>query len=277
MNKQGERGIEWTRVYGRTGYTWNVVGGCLHNCEWFINGEVAGCYAKTIAERVARAAFPQGFEHHYFHPGRLSEPSKIKEPSGIFLDSMSDLMGHWVPSDEVQRVLDVCADNPQHIFFLLTKNSPRLPEFQFPANVWVGVSSPPDYMWGKKLTDDMKKRMLHKSLSVLHDIDATVTWMSFEPLSWDVSSIVAEHPNALQWAVIGAASNGRVEYPPKERHLTALLDVLDADGASVFYKGNLRSLPYARSNWREAFPVTPQAGDYEPVVFDAVPVQMSMF
>ena len=53
MNKQGPNGIRWCD------YTWNVVTGCLHECQWRMrDGSVAECYAKTIAEGLASAAYP---------------------------------------------------------------------------------------------------------------------------------------------------------------------------------------------------------------------------
>lgn len=280
MNEQKPpNGIEWTRIVNsdgsvRRGFTWNPVGGCKHACEWIMpDGQKAECYAKTVAERMAQKAYSQGFEHHYWRPHHLNAPRKLAEPAGIFLDSMSDLMGHWVPDEQVEAVLDVARETPQHIYMLLTKNAPRLHQFRFPENLWVGVSSPPDYMWGQRLSKNQQERMLNFALGTLERVRASVTWMSFEPLSWDVSQIVAQHPGALNWAVIGAASNGKQEFPPDVVHLRHLLTVLDANAVPVFYKGNLRSLPYAAANWRENFPThsTP------PLDETLVPTQMRMF
>ena len=67
--------------------SWNVLAGCLHGCEWVMpNGNKAECYAKTVAERLAVREYPNGFEYSYWHPERLDEPLKEKEPSKIFLD-----------------------------------------------------------------------------------------------------------------------------------------------------------------------------------------------
>lgn len=256
MNEQkAPAGIEWCRVYGRRGYTWNPVTGCQHACQWQMpDGNIAQCYAKSVAEGVALKSYPHGFEEHTFHADRLSEPVKLKEPAGIFLDSMSDLMGYWVTEREIQQVLNVCRSTPQHIYFLLTKNAPRLIQFEFPSNVWVGASSPPDFMFGKPLDREQQARMLHRTLKVLSRVNVPVRWISFEPLSWDVAPIVEQYPGALQWAVVGAASNGRQEYPPLTSDLRGILDVLDKQEVNVFFKGNMRSLPWARDNWREQFP-----------------------
>lgn len=196
VNKQkAPRGIEWTRIKdnpdaeARTGYTWNPVAGCKHGCRWTMpDGQVAICYAETVAEGVAKHAYQHGFEHHYWHPDKLDEPLKVKRPAGIFMDSMSDLMGAWVEAEQVEQVLDVCRRADWHIFQLLTKNAPRLLKFEFPGNVWVGASSPPDYMFGRKLSRNVQSRMLHKTLDVLSRVDVPVRWISFEPLSWLASS-----------------------------------------------------------------------------------------
>lgn len=261
MNKQKPpNAIEWCRLRKpdgtfTAGYTWNVIGGCKHDCRWQMpDGTIAECYAKTVAERVAQAAYPQGFEHHYFHPNRLKEPLRVKEPAGIFLDSMADLMGHWVPEAQIRQVLEVCREASWHTFFLLTKNAPRLLQFEFPDNVWVGASSPPDWMFGKRLNRHKQVEMLRRTLDVLSRVKAKVRWISAEPLSWDCSGVFREYPSAVNWVVIGAASRGREEYPPAEADVLALLDVLDAQQVAVFYKGNMRSLDPAREDWRADFP-----------------------
>jgi protein gp37 len=265
MNKQGKiikvgdldkvaGGIEWTKTIlpdgnERRGYTWNPVAGCLHRCRWRMpDGTIAVCYAESTAHGVARASYPEGFEYHYWHPERLEEPLRVTQPARIFLDSMSDLMGHWVSDEQIEAVLDTCRRAHWHDFQLLTKNAPRLLKFDFPANVWPGASSPPDFMRGKALNRRVQERMLHKALSVLSQVKG-VSWLSFEPLSWDVAGIVAQYPEALKWAVIGAATNGRVAFQPDGVHVQRLLDVLDGQGVPVFFKGNLEWTP-----WREEFP-----------------------
>jgi protein gp37 len=268
MNEQKPpHAIEWTRIKNsdgttRRGFSWNVVTGCQHACRWEMpDGAVAECYAKTVAEGVAQAAYPRGFEYHGWHPERLGEPLNVKEGAGVFLDSMADLMGHWVEDSQIRQVLDVCRKASQHTFFLLTKNAPRLLQFEFPDNIWTGVSSPPDWMFGKRLSREQQVAMLHRTMRVLSEARSGIRWLSCEPLSWDIAPIVAAYPDVIQWAVIGAASNGRREFPPAEAHVRNLLGVLDTQGARVFFKGNLRSLPYAAANWREDFPIiqTPSA------------------
>jgi len=245
MNKQqkaNSRGIEWCN------YTWNPVRGCQHGCRWIMpDSTFAECYAETIAERVAQKVYEHGFEHHYWNPQVLNEPLKLKTSARIFLDSMSDLMGHWVSSEEIEQVLEICRQADWHTFQLLTKNAPRLLEFDFPPNVWVGVSAPPSIMFGRPLSFLQQKRMVQRQLDVLNNVDVAVRWMSIEPLSFDIAPLL-ENSN-LQWAVIGAATNGVKTYQPEPHWVQNVLDVLDAQGTLIFFKGNLKWQP-----WREAFP-----------------------
>lgn len=255
MNKQhksdAQRGIEWTD------YTWNPVGGCKHECRWTMpNGEIAICYAETVAERVAQAAYPHGFAHHYWHPDKLEEPLKLKAPSRIFLDSMSDLMGHWVSDEEIEAVLDVCRRAHWHTFQLLTKAAPRLRKFKFPANVWVGASVPPSFMMGKELSVQQQRKMLETTLSILAAIDVPVRWMSIEPLSFQVGDILDfahREYGDLAWAVIGAASHGKQVFQPQPNLVRSAIHSLREQSAAVFFKGNLRGNPAAET-WLEEFP-----------------------
>jgi protein gp37 len=247
MNKQAKsptrRGIEWTD------YTWNPVQGCKHGCRWVMpDGSIAECYAETIANRVAQKAYQHGFEHHYWNPQNLEKPLKMREPSRIFMDSMSDLMGAWVPREQILEVLDICRRASWHSFQLLTKNAPRLLEFDFPANVWVGVSAPPSMMFGKRLSFKQQERMVTRQLGVLQQLNVPVRWMSIEPLSFDIALLLEDSP--LEWTVIGAATHGRMIYQPDPTWVQNLLDVLDRCGTKVFFRGNLEWSP-----WREEFPV----------------------
>ena len=54
----------------------------------------------------------------------------------------------------------------------------------------------------------------------------------------------------FEWAIIGAASNGRRLFQPEPAWTASLLDLLDTQGIPVFFKGNL-----AWDEWRAEFPV----------------------
>jgi len=248
------KGIEWTD------FTWNPIGGCQHGCRWEMpDGTIAECYAETTAEGIARNAYPKGFEHHYWRPHKLNDPLKEKTPSKIFIGSMADIMGTWVTDDQIKAILDTCDKAHWHEFQLLTKNAPRLLRFEFPKNVWLGVSSPPTYMFGKQLTREQQDRMIHRQLDVFDDIiwkDNYVTWMSIEPLSFDITATIRDWLDKsctivlpLEWAVIGAASRGKKYYQPEPQWVENILDLLELQNIPPFFKGNLDWLP-----WLEGFP-----------------------
>lgn len=255
MNRQkAPKGIEWTRIKRLVngelvelpGYTWNPTGGCLHGCTWKMpDGSVIECYAKTVAERLAVRVYDQGFEHHYWRPHVLKEPLRLKEPAGIFVGSMADLFGHWVPEEQIQQVREVMQEADWHTFQTLSKYPVRLPEFNpYPPNVWVGVSLPAGHL----MKPEGAARALKAFLCQMQNIEASIRFMSIEPLWFDVAPIfdswLEEHYKLpFEWAIIGAASNGPRIFQPEADWVQASLDILDAQRIPVFFKGNLEWEP----------------------------------
>lgn len=271
--KNGGRGIEWCDE------TRNATGGCMHRCQWQMpDGTVAMCYAKDLAENgVAAAAYPHGFEHHYHRPDALKALPRGKEPLLIFCDSMSDMFARNVPEDQVVEIFDQMRKAPHHSYQSLTKAAPQLLKYadRMPPNLWVGVSSPPDWFMGKRLSQGQQEAMLRRSLEVLAEVKhrtGNIVWMSAEPVSWDLTSVIdGKHP--LDWIVIGAASNGRKYFQPAAEHIGKLLDVVDSTGTPVFYKGNIKPLFKAHdfgtlelNRWREDFPTAYSDGAEIPAV-----------
>lgn len=249
------RGIEWTNA------TFNPIAGCPHLCRWQMpDGTIAECYAENVAEGIAASAYPQGFGAHYWKPQYLDIPKRHKEPLKIFLGSMADIFSVNVPDEQIHAILEMIADTPQHTYQLLTKAPLRSLKFEFPRNVWLGASMPPDFMRSVALSQAQKEKMLDRTFEALGKANASIKWISFEPLSWDVAPIVVKYPDVIQWAVIGAASNGRNYYPPSKEVFLALHDVLQAQKVAMFYKGNLASLEITKLNWKEEFPTITQTG-----------------
>ncbi len=125
-------GIEWTEA------TWNPVRGCQKvspGCKY--------CYAETFAERwrgVAGNAYEQGFDPR-LAPELLDAPLRWRRPRRIFVNSMSDLFGSFVPDGYIADVWRVMGTAGQHTFQVLTKRADRLRDWmarwadtQEPAN-----------------------------------------------------------------------------------------------------------------------------------------------
>src|SRR5262245_47723476 len=118
FNPQGEsESIEWAL------WSWNPVTGCLHNCPY--------CYARDIATLVPTAsAFPNGFAPTLC-PYRLKAPHNTSFPEAkaadwighknVFVCSMADLFGRWVPAEWIEAVLTEIRAAPQWNFLFLTK------------------------------------------------------------------------------------------------------------------------------------------------------------
>lgn len=101
--------IEWTDA------TWNPVFGCRK-----ISPGCKHCYAEGIANR-----FHGSFEPRLV-PGKLSEPLHWRKPRMVFVNSMSDLFGDFVPLDYIAAVFGIVAACPQHTFQFLTKRADRM-------------------------------------------------------------------------------------------------------------------------------------------------------
>ena len=241
--------IEWCD------YTWNPVTGCLHNCEY--------CYARWIANRfggrwiqnkgenikqddgelhplgepylferkngdLCNAAFPYGFSPtlHYY---RFDEPAKIKKPQSIFVCSMADLFGEWVPDEWINAVFEACKRAPQHRYFFLTKNPNRYTSFflkkEFPNNFWFGTTvtnTKAQFIWSEVYN----------------------TFLSIEPIQEEFKKIGSVIDNkSLNWIIIGSETGNRKEkVRPKKEWIEYLVSECRRTNTAVFIKNNLREI-----------------------------------
>lgn len=180
--------IEWCD------YTWNPVTGCLHGCEY--------CYARKIAERFKGSkAWPHGFEP-MFHSTRLSDPGSRREHQSIFVCSMADLFGEWVPDSWILSVLSTAALIPQHTYLFLTKNPKRyltIPgEYLQQKNFWFGATVTNAYDAGQRI------RWLQR-------LPEGNTFISFEPLLGNPGHLDLHD---IKQVILGAQTNPSVEVTP---------------------------------------------------------------
>ena len=207
--------IEWTN------YTWNPVTGCKHGCPY--------CYARRLAEGRLRGRFGYGnvFEPT-LHEGRLLEPLKVQKSARIFVCSMGDLMGEWVPTKWICRVIDTIWDAPQHVFQLLTKNPARYAEFKWPPNVWFGTSIDG--------TGDSMER-----LAVMRDVELNwgdaIRYVSFEPLLAEITKDPRFDLKGIDWVILGAMTGPQAQ-PPALWWVANLSTKVRRAGAGLFVKNN---------------------------------------
>lgn len=192
--------IEWTDL------SWNPVSGCLNDCPY--------CYAKAIYKRFNKSFKPQ------FHEKRLFEPIYINKPNKIFVCSVADLFGNWVPVKWIKDILYIVSECPQHTFQFLTKNPKRYLEFEFPKNAWLGATA-------------TNQIMFNSFIEILRQKE-NITFLSCEPMLTEIKGSL----NEIDWLIIGACTGIHRFQPPKEWVLNLTNDGRKSNCA-VFYKPNL--------------------------------------
>ncbi|MDE2019559.1 MAG: phage Gp37/Gp68 family protein [Patescibacteria group bacterium] len=175
-----------------TNQTWNPASGCAEvseGCKF--------CYAKTLAEnKRGTAAFPHGFDLT-IRPHKLGEPSKLKTPSLIFVNSMSDLFWEEIPDEYRDKVLDEIERTPQHEYQVLTKRPENMLRYskrrKFPHNFWAGVTVE-------------NERWLHR-VEILREVEASIRFISAEPLLGPLSSLDL---SGIHWLITGGESGSHL-------------------------------------------------------------------
>ena len=216
FNEEKTNRIEWAR------YSWNPVTGCRYGCKF--------CYARDKAENPF---FAKGFPVQFrpaFYPDRLNAPKhtgcKAGYPNNVFVCSMADLFGEWVPAEWIEQVLKACEDNPQWNFLFLTKNPQRYLEFFFPVNVWLGATA-------------HTQGGADKATEVFNKMDNQhIRFLSCEPLS---ESVNIEKADNLQWVIIGGQSKirGLPARQPNWNWVNLLVKTAQSKGIPLYFKPNL--------------------------------------
>jgi len=256
MNKQGNNGIGWCT------HTWNPCTGCYNQCSY--------CYAKKIAERFSvehskplpragidicapndnrsdtilfynrtKDAFPVGFDPTlYFH--RLDEPAKLKKPANIFVCSMADLFGDWIPDEWIEAVFDACRKAPQHNYLFLTKNPERYKEI--PLDVKVRKN----YWFGSTLTNSTDKWYGGNIWYPFTDMENSrvKTFVSYEPIleRHVPDSIISDSIflNAINWLIFGLETPVKKDNPFQWTWIEDLVKEAVKQGIPIYLKPSLR-------------------------------------
>lgn len=257
--------------------TWSPVTGCLHGCEY--------CYARRIAERFGSNLMPiftnypvldepvrsVGFDGEKiqpypfdftptFHRYKLDTPHHWKKPRNIFVCSMADLFGEWVPDAWIREVFEACEAAPQHRYLFLTKNPARYKEVDkivhWPSFEEMHIEkSKPTMLLGASATNDAQMKSAY---------DSDADWVSIEPIhepllpEWFVSSIGSDDGQSIEfrrweWVVIGAETGNRKDkIIPKKELIQEIADICLQEGTPVFMKESLRDL--MGDDFRQEFP-----------------------
>lgn len=222
FNQQKGTEIGWAM------WSWNPVTGCNHGCDY--------CYARAIATiRDMAAYYPAGFTP-LFHHERLDAPANTPVPSRaeadpahgrVFVCSMADLFGAWVPQEWIDQVVASTVANPQWEYLYLTKFPQRYDRLDLPASGWIGAS-----------VDEQHRA--EPTLAAMRKVSGVkVKWLSLEPLLEPIKFSTLE---GIDMIVIGAQSENigqNNSFSPPFEWVADLVATARRDGCKVWLKTNL--------------------------------------
>lgn len=234
--------IEWSDM------TWNPVTGCLHGCPY--------CYARKIAERFGDryagddlhviyketmgGPYPYGFAPtlHYM---RLAEPARKTSGRTIFVCSMADLFGDWVPDAWIKDVFKACEAAPQHRYLFLTKNGGRYEQ--------VGLLPNNNNFWYGTTRTGAGANALESGAS-----DCDNNFLSIEPLLAPIGKETLDAIEFWGWVIIGAETGNRKDkVTPKKEWIEEIVAACDQAGIPMFMKDSLIPI-MGEENMRREFP-----------------------
>lgn len=241
--------------------TWNPVTGCLQGCKYCYARRIAerfgGCdhptesrelsYPLTITRQTGKAGdspYPFGFEPT-FHRYRLEEPPRRGKPQNIFVCSMADLFGSWVPMRWTVDVLNACLAAPQHRYLFLTKNPGRYLELDKLA-----LLPHHDNFWYGSTVTDAKSLAMYQVMYKEDDERINSFW-SMEPLLGPVD--IKKADGFPKWVILGAMTGpGAKEHLPARKWVEEIVDTCQWEGIPVFMKDSL--VPVWRGDLIRQFP-----------------------
>lgn len=187
------------------GNTWNPMTGCSK-----VSPGCDHCYAETIAEKFRGAAFPNGFDPTY-KPHKLNDPRSWREPTIVFVNSMSDIHHEAFSVDQVDSVYATMLAVPRHQYLVLTKRPNRMAKFFLGGTDLLGQHTPgwlerngldavPAHIWlGCTIEDDPYTRRADQ----LRRIPVPVRFISAEPLLGPLPSL---NLDGIAWVIAGGES-----------------------------------------------------------------------
>lgn len=191
-----------------------------------------------------------------FHRYRLGEPQSWKKPRNIFVCSMADLFGEWVPDEWIDDVIKATQRALQHRYLFLTKNPERygerlerfeegrISELDEVENCWFGASA----------SNNAELERANRS---------SAQWVSIEPIreriETDEDQFMEFNPytgserKRWEWVVIGAETgNSKNKVAPKREWIDDIATACADYGTPVFMKESLRDL--MGDDFKQEFP-----------------------
>lgn len=203
-------------------------------------------YGRQIFENK-KAPYPFDFNPTFFRY-KLDEPQKKKKPQTIFVCSMADLFGAWVPDSWIEEVFAACEKAPQHRYLFLTKNPARYTELAM-----AGKLPARDNMWYGTTATTPEEPFFYGG--------AWHTFVSIEPILRDYSGEIGQMCDTFaQWVIIGAETGNRKgKITPRPEWVREITKTCVTKNIAVFMKESLlpiigednmfREIPWDESTW----------------------------
>jgi len=241
--------------------TWNPVVGCLHGCPY--------CYARKMTTRFGTMQedrsgygethynaklhcletridgnpYPYLFEPTFFRY-KLDEPRRKKKKETIFVCSMADLFGDWVPDEWIEDVFRAVQSAPQHRYMFLTKNPERYKDL--PAPCFNGIS---EIWFGASITNGDEIGRVSYLLEAVAKYKRVNIFASVEPLLENLEQ--PDNLKYLDWVIIGAETGNRAgKVVPEKAWVENIVHVSKSLYTPVFMKESLRGI-MGEDFWQE--------------------------
>ena len=158
---------------------------------------------------------------------------RLKTPSCIFIEDMSDLFHPQIPEVMLNRVFDGMDTADWHSFQILTKRPDRMSRYllarygmRIPRQFWVGTS--------------VEMRMYLPRIEHLKDLNASVRFVSFEPLLGSLMGgttyTLDDALEGIQWAITGGESDFHDPRPADLEWFREIKAACARHNVAFFYK-----------------------------------------
>lgn len=183
------------------------------------------CYAEVVNKRIC------GYQHTTPHDYKLEDPTptlvlkedmlanwaKKKRPRKIFVSSMTDIFGEFVPEEFMFKILDAMIAAPQHVFQVLTKRASIMRKFVNKYVLMRGLSVLPAHIW---LIVSVETMIQEHRIFELVMTNCSVRGLSLEPLLDFIDltkqqalftheeklCVASRYIEAMDWVIVGGES-----------------------------------------------------------------------
>lgn len=271
--------------------TFNPITGCWHGCKY--------CYARNMANRFKTEGvldpescmeldepymangkaqpYPFAFTPT-FHRYRLDQIRhwKNEKPKNVFICSMADMFGIWIPHDWKIEVLEALRQAPQHNYLFLTKDpigysfwptkkhKDAREHILYTNNMWLGLTfTGYDKLWNHMGDEDGGEPKYNTTFDeYFRRMNGNFLpgnchrFLSIEPILTDVCEVKSEEPGGgkllrkfirkerfagdFEWVIVGAESGNRQgKVVPEREWIEKLVQLCKEAGKPLFMKDSL--------------------------------------